>query len=119
MSSADDVTQSLRLRVQRIADVPPITNPRAYLYRLAANLAIDHLKGEMRRLQVDVEAQALLWGSDEALAADRVVIASDALACVEAAGRREKSPASEPGHPHPSYNGGVKLRYRAGGPDDD
>jgi len=58
-ASAEDVTQSLWLRAQRIADVPPITNPRAYLYRLAANLAIDHLKSETRRSQIDVEAQAL------------------------------------------------------------
>ena len=57
-ANAEDVTQSLWLRAQRIADVPPIANPRAYLYRLAANLAIDHLKSETRRSQVDIEAQA-------------------------------------------------------------
>lgn len=86
-TSAEDVTQSLWLRAQRIADIPPIANPRAYLYRLAANLAIDHLKGETRRSRTDVDAQALLWGCDEALAADRVVIANDTLARVEAAAR--------------------------------
>ena len=84
-AGAEDVTQSLWLRVQRIAEDPPITNQRAYLYRLAANLAIDHLKVETRRSQIEIEAQALLWGCDEALAADRVVIASDMLTRVEAA----------------------------------
>ncbi len=86
-ASAEDVTQGLWLRAQGIADVPPIANPRAYLYRLAANLAIDHLKSETRRSQIDVEAQALLWGCEEALATDRAVIAGDTLARVEAAAR--------------------------------
>ncbi|MFT4025638.1 MAG: sigma factor [Novosphingobium sp.] len=76
-AAAEDVTQSLWLRVQRIADDPPIANKRAYLYRLASNLAIDHLKGEARQLEVHQEAGALLWSCDEALAAERVVIAND------------------------------------------
>jgi RNA polymerase sigma factor (sigma-70 family) len=86
-AAAEDVAQSLWLRAQRIADDPPIVHQRAYLYRLATNLAIDHLKGEARRSDVEVEAQALLWGCDEALAAERVVIAHDTLARVEAAAR--------------------------------
>lgn len=77
--AAEDVTQSLWLRVQRVADDPPITHKRAYLYRLASNLALDHGKREARLQSVHEEAQALLWGSDHALAADRTILARDTL----------------------------------------
>lgn len=83
--AAEDVTQSLWLRVQRIGDDPPILNKRAYLYRLATNLAVDHASSEARRTQIHEEAQALLWGTDHALAADRVVIASETLQRIEVA----------------------------------
>ncbi len=83
--AAEDVTQALWLRVQRIEDDPPILNKRAYLYRLATNLAVDHASGEARRAEVHEEAQALLWGADHALAADRVVIANETLRRIEAA----------------------------------
>jgi RNA polymerase sigma factor (sigma-70 family) len=46
--AAEDVTQSLWLRVQRIADDPPILHPRAFLYRLATNLATDRARAERR-----------------------------------------------------------------------
>jgi len=42
--AAEDVTQSLWFRVQKIDEHPPIAHPRAFLYRLASNLAIDHLR---------------------------------------------------------------------------
>lgn len=42
--AAEDLAQNLWFRVQTIGDNPPITNPRAYLYRLASNLAIDQLR---------------------------------------------------------------------------
>lgn len=46
--AAEDVTQSLWFRVQRIEDDPPILNKRAFLYRLAANLAKDQARTERR-----------------------------------------------------------------------
>jgi RNA polymerase sigma-70 factor (ECF subfamily) len=46
--AAEDVTQSLWLRVQRIEDDPPILNKRAYLFRLAANLATDRVRANRR-----------------------------------------------------------------------
>jgi RNA polymerase sigma-70 factor (ECF subfamily) len=46
--AAEDVTQSLWLRVQRIEDDPPIIHKRAFLYRLATNLAADRLRAERR-----------------------------------------------------------------------
>lgn len=78
-SAAEDVTQSLWLRVQRVEDEPAILNKRAYLYRLTSNLAIDHLQAEKRRSQIHTEAQSLLWGVESALPADRVLLANDML----------------------------------------
>ncbi|MFT4089529.1 MAG: RNA polymerase sigma factor [Asticcacaulis sp.] len=43
-SLAEDITQNLWFRIQRIDDHPPIVNKRAYLYRLASNLAIDQTR---------------------------------------------------------------------------
>ena len=46
--AAEDVTQSLWFRVQRIEDDPPITNKRAFLYRLMVNLATDQVRTSRR-----------------------------------------------------------------------
>lgn len=46
--AAEDVTQSLWFRVQRIEDDPPIINKRAFLYRLATNLATDQARSDRR-----------------------------------------------------------------------
>ena len=47
--TAEDVTQSLWIRVQGIDDDPPIVNKRAYLFRLASNMAIDRAKAGQRQ----------------------------------------------------------------------
>jgi RNA polymerase sigma factor (sigma-70 family) len=60
VSVAEDVTQGLWLRIQRVHDDPPIANKRAYLYRLARNLAVDHVRSSLRDeavLAPDAEAQ--------------------------------------------------------------
>lgn len=47
-AAAEDVTQSLWFRVQRVDDDPPIGNLRAFLYRLTVNLATDQVRAERR-----------------------------------------------------------------------
>jgi len=47
--AAEDVAQALWLKIQRVEDDPPIVNKRSFLFRLASNLAIDHLRLERRR----------------------------------------------------------------------
>lgn len=48
LPAAEDVTQSLWLRVQRVEDEPPIVNKRAFLYRLTTNLALDQVRADRR-----------------------------------------------------------------------
>lgn len=47
--AAEDVAQSLFLRLQKIDDDPPIVNKRSFLFRLASNLARDHLRAVRRQ----------------------------------------------------------------------
>lgn len=70
---AEDVAQNLYLRVQRVEDEPPIINKRSFLFRLASNLAIDHIRAEQTRARIQAEAHALLW--DELATPDAAQIA--------------------------------------------
>ncbi|MFT4090494.1 MAG: RNA polymerase sigma factor [Asticcacaulis sp.] len=63
-SAAEDVIQSAWFKIQRVEDYPPIHNPRAYLYRLASNLALDHMRAARRRA-VDTEIEDILWYEDD------------------------------------------------------
>ncbi|MDK2745892.1 MAG: sigma-70 family RNA polymerase sigma factor [Brevundimonas sp.] len=47
-SLAEDIAQTLWLRVQRIADPAAIKDKRAYLYRLALNLTSDQMRRRKR-----------------------------------------------------------------------
>jgi len=47
-SLAEDIIQTLWLRVQRIADPAAIQDKRAYLYRLALNLTSDQMRSRKR-----------------------------------------------------------------------
>lgn len=44
VTDAEDLTQTLWLRIQAVTDNPPINNKQAYLYRLARNVALDRLR---------------------------------------------------------------------------
>ncbi len=80
--AAEDVTQSLWLKVQRIADEPPILNKRAFLFRLASNLAIDHVRSESSRAGIQTKARAYLWAELERPSPEQAAIAQDELARV-------------------------------------
>ena len=84
-AGAEDVAQGLWLRIQRVEDDPPIANKRAYLYRLAANLAIDHAKADARRDAVHAEAAAVLTGAETGICGERTEIARDELRRIAAA----------------------------------
>jgi len=46
---AEDVAQETWLRIKRLSQPPVVDNPRAYLFRVATNLAVDHLRSEKAR----------------------------------------------------------------------
>lgn len=88
---AEDVTQSLWLRVQRIEDDPPIANKRAYLFRLAANLAVDRAKADRRHRDLFEEGALSEEVADGSPLADKMLLDREALELVQSA-MRELSP---------------------------
>lgn len=72
--AAEDVAQTLYFRVQRIGDDPPIINKRSFLFRLASNLALDHLRSSRRHDALfDAEGDAGQVASAEPSAETRLV----------------------------------------------
>ncbi|NHN86628.1 sigma-70 family RNA polymerase sigma factor [Acetobacter musti] len=69
--AAEDVAQLLFEKIQKIEEVSAIRNPKAYLFRLASNLAIDHARQARRREEFHEEIHDILWLEDAAPAADR------------------------------------------------
>lgn len=82
--AAEDVAQSLWFKVQRIEDDPPILNKRAYLFRLATNVAVDHAQDESRRRDAHAEAMVLLSDGVEGISGERVALTRDGVARVQA-----------------------------------
>ncbi len=74
---AEDVIQSMWFKARGVDSGQPISNPRAYLYRLAANLATDHGRERTRRTRL--LADHYLWGPDEVLSTEEQVMAQDEL----------------------------------------
>ncbi len=84
-TAVEDAAQTLWLRVQSVDDSVTIADERAYLYRLAINVAWDHGRTRARQRRVQEQAQDILWGRDGDPATDRVLIAREELARVLAA----------------------------------
>ncbi|MDV3467409.1 RNA polymerase sigma factor [Stenotrophomonas sp. C3(2023)] len=80
---AEDVIQSVWFKARSVDSSQQISNPRAYLYRLAANLATDHGRERTRRNRL--LADHYLWGPDEVLSTEEQVMAQDELQRVLAA----------------------------------
>lgn len=84
LPAAEDVTQSLWLRVQRVEDDPPILNNRAYLYRLAGNLATDYARWTRRHDQLFEAADPPTDAPSDEPSAESRVIDRERLARLEA-----------------------------------
>lgn len=82
---AEDVAQKLWLKVQAVREEPPILDGHAYLRRLAHNVAVDHVRGDQRRVTAVERAEALLWGMDYELGPERIVESRETLERVRAA----------------------------------
>lgn len=77
--SAEDVAQKMWLKVQAVRDDTPILDKKAYLRRLAHNVAVDHVQGDQRQATVAERSAALLWGVDYELGPERIIESRDTL----------------------------------------
>lgn len=69
---ARDAIQDTYLRVEHVADTPPIRSPLAYLYSIAINLAKDRRRADTRRMS-DAEIDSLLDIADDSPDPARIV----------------------------------------------
>lgn len=83
--TARDLAQDIWLKLDAVEDVQAVRNPRAYLFRMAANLATDHLRIEGRRAELLGEAQDLLYGDTEWRTPERDLIAREQMGRVQQA----------------------------------
>lgn len=85
---AEDILQDLVVKLASHAS-GPVTEPRAYLYRMAENLLLDRIRSEGRRRgreQAWVAAQAgATLDADDRPSAEQALIARERLALVSAA----------------------------------
>jgi RNA polymerase sigma factor (sigma-70 family) len=76
---ASDVMQETYLRLEAMNDVGPVVSPKAYLFRIAVNIANDRRRTENRRLTPD-QVDNLLDIPDERPDAARIIEARSELA---------------------------------------
>jgi RNA polymerase sigma-70 factor (ECF subfamily) len=81
---AEDALQDMWLRIDQLAD-RPVAQPKAFLYRIAANLATDRRIAAGRRGARDAAWLGSQPGADDLPDAERALIASDQLKTVAAA----------------------------------
>jgi RNA polymerase sigma-70 factor (ECF subfamily) len=82
-ATAEDVAQDLYLRLSAIA--ASVRDPKAFLFRAAANLASNHARDEARRAALRVEAMADGLAPIESLDPERRALGAERLRRVAAA----------------------------------
>jgi RNA polymerase sigma-70 factor (ECF subfamily) len=91
-ADAEEVTQALWFRVQAVGDDPPILRKRAFLFRLASNLALDLRRSISRRDEVAGQILAMLSETDDAPGPDRITDSITVLSRVRAAAQALPEP---------------------------
>jgi RNA polymerase sigma factor (sigma-70 family) len=80
-ATAADLTQEAFLRLAQLPDLAAIENVRTYLFRIAANLATDHLRVLVRRKSPLAEQEdGLLEYSDRSSTPEAALLAKEELA---------------------------------------
>jgi len=82
--TAQELVHEIFLRLLRMRQVEPIDDPRAYLYRIAANLVADHFRRENGQRRAD-GADLLDGIADTAPGQERTVLARDEVRRLERA----------------------------------
>jgi RNA polymerase sigma factor (sigma-70 family) len=80
--TAHDLAHDIFMKIHTLEGIAPVRNPRAYLFRMASNLAADHLRTEARHSALLHEAHGMLWQGVEEATPERRLIARQALAAV-------------------------------------
>lgn len=83
-ASAKDAAQDTYLRLQHVPAEIPIRSPRAYIFRVANNVAIDYLRSETSRARYFTSAEIPERALDAPLA-DKVIDYRQRLAILEQA----------------------------------
>ncbi|SLM48872.1 ECF subfamily RNA polymerase sigma-24 factor [Nitrospira japonica] len=78
--TARDMTHDLFLKISAQGETAHIQNQKAYLFRMAANLATDYLRVEQNRAHILAETNELLWGDTDGRDPERISIAREELA---------------------------------------
>ena len=77
--TAQDLAQELFLRLFNRENGSEVTNPRAYVFRIAANLVTDHQRRTQRQRALLVEAKSYLTGETDNLSPERHVMAAEEM----------------------------------------
>lgn len=80
-ATAEDIAQETFLRFNG-AHWAALANPRAFLFRIAANLVSNHKTQARRRAELDDEVTDLLWSGFEEATPERHLLAAEELARV-------------------------------------
>ncbi|MEO5955758.1 MAG: RNA polymerase sigma factor [Nitrospiraceae bacterium] len=82
-ATAADLTQETFLRLAQLPDLGAIENCRTYLFRIATNLAIDHIRAlSRRRPAIQEHDEYLLAHPDRASTPEAALLAKEELARV-------------------------------------
>jgi RNA polymerase sigma factor (sigma-70 family) len=85
--TAADVAHEVYLRLLADGAEAGVRNGKAYLFRMAANLATDHQRIESRRAEILAQVNELLWGGPDSITPERHALARAELAHLAAAVR--------------------------------
>ncbi|GJL62641.1 MAG: hypothetical protein NPIRA04_12950 [Nitrospirales bacterium] len=83
--AAEDLMQETYLRLQRIEQPHLIQDLRTYMFRVAANLATDHLRAQTRRFELIDHDADFASIEDPRSTPERIFLAKEELAIVEQA----------------------------------
>lgn len=78
-TAAADLLQETWIHLARVGTDQKIENAGAFVYRVAANLALDYMRSERRRGHLGQAARAVLQAPEEVLTPERVLVGRDHL----------------------------------------
>jgi len=86
--TAQDLVQDLFLKLFALEPSAEVANARAYVFRMAANLVIDHQRRHARRGDILAEAEAYLNSAESTASPERQAMAQEELRDLAAAVER-------------------------------